>query len=186
MQLIHLLFADDILLFSKVDITELKNLKSIISISKSLLSLVLMLTLHLLLRLKLYGAILKPSFTSCTLAWLLEVIQNPLHSGLPLLKKLRGSWLLGNSYISKCGRLTLIQGVLSNLPTYYLSTFQAPMSICKTIEKWMWNFLWEGLNKNGGSHLVNRISLLYLKTRSLGIDKVNVTSITLLSKWIWH
>lgn len=58
------------------------------------------------------------------------------------------------SYISKGGRLTLLQAVLSNLPTYYLSLFQAPTVVCKTIERLMRDFLWEGTEKSGASHLV--------------------------------
>lgn len=45
------------------------------------------------------------------------------------------------SYISKGGRLTLIQVVLNSLPTYYLSLFKAPVAISKLIEKKMRKFL---------------------------------------------
>lgn len=41
-------------------------------------------------------------------------------------KKL-SSWRF--SYLSKGGRLTLAKAVLSNLPTYFLSTFKAPMKV---------------------------------------------------------
>lgn len=41
------------------------------------------------------------------------------------------------SYLSKEGKLTLTQAVLSNLPTCFLSIFKAPMNVCKSIEKKM-------------------------------------------------
>ena len=44
-------------------------------------------------------------------------------------------------YLSKAGRLTLIQSTLSNLPTYYLSLFPVPMSVAKRMEKIQREFL---------------------------------------------
>lgn len=57
-------------------------------------------------------------------------------------------------YISKLGRLTLIQAVLSSIPTYYLSLFKAPVVICKSIERLMRNFLWNDSGNQKESHLV--------------------------------
>ena len=38
-------------------------------------------------------------------------------------------------YLSKGGRLTLLKGTLSSLPTYYLSLFTIPASVANRIEK---------------------------------------------------
>lgn len=92
-----------------------------------------------------------------------------------------------HSYISKGGRLTLIQVVLSNLPTYYLSLFRAPVAVCKSIERKWRNFLWEGTDDKGGSHLVRWDIITCLKNKGgLGIDRVLSTNDALISKWIWR
>uniref|UniRef100_A0A803PZS1 Reverse transcriptase domain-containing protein n=1 Tax=Cannabis sativa TaxID=3483 RepID=A0A803PZS1_CANSA len=58
------------------------------------------------------------------------------------------------SFLSRGGRLTLIQSVLSSLPIYYLSLFKAPKIVIKAIEKMMRDFFWEGGDLAGGDHLV--------------------------------
>jgi hypothetical protein len=50
--------------------------------------------------------------------------------GMALLKKWNVCWLDGKSFIlSKRGRLTLIKGTLSNLPTYHWSLY---------LFQWVW------------------------------------------------
>ncbi|XP_026459750.1 uncharacterized protein LOC113360456 [Papaver somniferum] len=50
-------------------------------------------------------------------------------------------------YLSKGGRLMLIQNVLSSLPVYYLSLFQIPTSVEKQMERIMRQFLWGSIKK---------------------------------------
>ena len=57
--------------------------------------------------------------------------------------------------ISKAGRLTLIKSMFSGTSMYYLSLFRAPSFVCKSIEKYMRDFLWKGVGEDHGSHLVN-------------------------------
>lgn len=92
-----------------------------------------------------------------------------------------------HSYISKGDRLTLIKAVLRNLPTYYLSTFKAPSSICKKIEKLMRNFFWKGSSIEKRAHLVRWDLITKPKENGgLGIDKIKITNEALLAKWIWR
>lgn len=56
--------------------------------------------------------------------------------------------------LSKGGRLTLIQAVLSSIPIYYMSLFKMPICIAKYVEKLMRDFLWEGMDSGTNSHLV--------------------------------
>ena len=58
-------------------------------------------------------------------------------------------------YISKGGRLTLINSTLSNLPTYLLSLFRMPKSVKGTLEKIQRDFLWGGGSDARKIHLVN-------------------------------
>ena len=78
------------------------------------------------------------------------------------------------TFLSRGGRLTLIQSVLSSLPIYYLSLFKAPSSVIRSMEKLIYylslfkgpssvissleklmrDFFWEGGDLAGGDHVV--------------------------------
>ena len=57
-------------------------------------------------------------------------------------------------YLSKGGKVTLIKSTLSNLPTYFISSFPIPAAIDNQIEKFQRNFLWGGLGDEPKFHLV--------------------------------
>ena len=63
-------------------------------------------------------------------------------------------------YISKGGRLTLINSTLSNLPMYLLSLFRMPKSVKGRLEKIQRDFLWGGGYNARKIHLVNSCSKL--------------------------
>lgn len=58
-------------------------------------------------------------------------------------------------YFSKAGRLILINSMLIDVPIYYLTLVQAPSLVCKSLEKFMRDFLQKGVDKRKGSHLVS-------------------------------
>ena len=65
------------------------------------------------------------------------------------------------AFLSRGGRLTLINSVLSSIPIFYLSLFRAPVGVIKTLEKVMRDFLWDCRDiQEGGSlsGLVNSLS----------------------------
>lgn len=93
-----------------------------------------------------------------------------------------------NLYISKGGRLTsltIIQSVLSDLPTYYLSIFHILGKAAKKMEKVLRDFLWEGPNSKGKTHLVIGKSSASPSRRGLNMRNIKKRNIDLLSKWIW-
>ncbi|KAA0056839.1 LINE-1 retrotransposable element ORF2 protein [Cucumis melo var. makuwa] len=99
-------------------------------------------------------------------------------------KKLNG-WKY--SQISKGGRLTLLKASLSSLPTYQLSTFKAPVSVYKEIEKHWRDFLWGGSEDKQNAHLINwNICTSPKELGGLGISKVKDTNQALLCKWLWR
>lgn len=57
------------------------------------------------------------------------------------------------SYISLGSHITLIKGVLSNIPVYYMSMYKMPNKIIHVIKKYWRDFLWEGGRQNK-DHLV--------------------------------
>jgi hypothetical protein len=58
-------------------------------------------------------------------------------------------------YHSKEGSVALIKSTLSNLPIYLLSLFPIPADVAKRIEKIQHDFLWRGLNDEAKLHLVD-------------------------------
>ncbi|KAA0052767.1 hypothetical protein E5676_scaffold1856G00150 [Cucumis melo var. makuwa] len=67
-------------------------------------------------------------------------------------KRLLG-WKKG--FFLKAGRLTLIRSVMSGILVYYMSLLRIPSSVCKSMEKYTRDFLWEGVDEGQGSHLVS-------------------------------
>ena len=59
------------------------------------------------------------------------------------------SW--SSKYLSKAGREVLIKSVLQSIPTYFMSLFTLPSSLCDEIEKMMNSFWWghSGAQKKG-------------------------------------
>lgn len=194
----QLLFADNILLFSINDSGSLQNLRFVVNSFEATSDLKINLQ-----KSSLAGVNTDPlSIQNAINIWNCSASPLPFdYLGMPLggntksmnfwdpiiesIDHKLSSWQ--HSYISKGGRLTLIQAVLSNLPTYYLSLFKALMSVFKIIEKKMRNFLWEGAKDKGKSHLVRWDLIIKPKDAGgLGIDKVNMVNDALIGKWIWR
>jgi hypothetical protein len=58
-------------------------------------------------------------------------------------------------YLSNCGRLTLINSTLSNLPTHFLYLFPILVGVTNRLEKLQRDFIWEGIGDEFKFHLVN-------------------------------
>ena len=86
-------------------------------------------------------------------------------------------------FLSKGGRLTLIESVLSVIPTNYLSLFRLLSGVSKESEKIMRDFLWKGADGDGGDHLVSwKIISRPKKKGGLGIGNLRSKNKTLLLK----
>ena len=57
--------------------------------------------------------------------------------------------------LSRVGKLILIESILANPPTYFLSIFCIPLKVKNDLEKRMTNFLWDGCENNEKDHLIN-------------------------------
>ena len=81
--------------------------------------------------------------------------------------------------------MTLIEAVLSAIPTYYLSLFRLPSRVSKELEKIMRNFLWKGADGDGGNHLVSWKMISRPKKKGgLGIGNLSKKNKALLYKWL--
>ncbi|KAG6674481.1 hypothetical protein I3842_15G044700 [Carya illinoinensis] len=90
-------------------------------------------------------------------------------------------------YLSKGGRTILIKSTLSNLPTYYLSLFPIPTSVALRIEKLQRDFLWGGIAEEFKFQLVRwRKVCSPLSSGGLGIRNLRIFNRALLGKWLWR
>ncbi|RVW29085.1 LINE-1 reverse transcriptase-like [Vitis vinifera] len=86
-------------------------------------------------------------------------------------------------YISKGGRITLVHSTLLNLPIYFMSIFQMPRVVRIRLEKIQRDFLWGGGALEQKPHLV-RWSIVCLDKRSggLGVKSLGAFNRALLGK----
>ena len=91
------------------------------------------------------------------------------------------------AFLSKGGKLTPIESVLSAIPTYFLSMFRVPVGVSKELEKIMRDFLWKGIDGDGGDHLVSWKVVCRAKIKGgLGIGSLKEKNKALLLKWLWR
>lgn len=119
----------------------------------------------------------------------------PISGGRPrkqdwdiLLSKIRSrlaSWK--SKLLSLGGRLTLVNSVLTAIPTYWMSLFRLPVGVAKSIDKIRRDFLWSGPDtQHNKIRLVNWMRLCR-STDQGGWDILNLQTFNsaLLGKWWW-
>ncbi|KAL5543390.1 hypothetical protein UlMin_007174 [Ulmus minor] len=91
------------------------------------------------------------------------------------------------AFLSKGGRLTLIQSVLSSIPTYYMSLFKLPRVVAASLEKMMREFLWDRDSTGKARSLVRWKTVCKPKELGgLGIGNLILRNKALLGKWLWR
>lgn len=90
-----------------------------------------------------------------------------------------------NKLLNKTGRLTLASSVLSSIPTYYMQINWLPQNICDNIDQTTRNFIWRGQN-NKGVPLVNWKKVASPKQfGGLCIRAAREANTCLLGKFVW-
>jgi ribonuclease HI len=196
-QISHLLFADDVLLFTKAKSSQLHFITSLfdrfsrasglkINISKSR---------------ALYSSgtpngkinnLTAISGIQSTTS-LGKYLGFPMLQGRPrrndfnfIIEKMQtrlASWK--NRLLNRTGRLTLATSVLSSIPTYYMQINWLPQNVCDSIDQTTRNFIWKGSN-NKGIHLVNWKTVTRPKhIGGLGVRSARDANTCLLGKLVW-
>jgi hypothetical protein len=153
----HLLFADNTLLFCGADPNYLRILRSLFLLFEVVSSLKTNLAKSELVPVRnvdnmaRLARILGCEVASLPLKYLgllLGALYKAKHIWDSVIKKIL-CWLANWKmlYLSKDGRIALIRSTPSNLPTYCVALFPLPSSVVNHIEKLQRNFLWGGLEK---------------------------------------
>ena len=161
----HLQFADDTLFFLKNDDHSLDNLILLLNIFCLASRLKINMAKSQLLGINMDEEVIleKSRRIGCEVGkWPLQYLGLPLGGNLcrklfwkPVLRKVRKrleGWK--RSFLSRRGRLSVIESIMSSMPIYYLSLFKIPRSVAKEIESLMRDFLREGFDGEVGDHLV--------------------------------
>jgi len=92
-----------------------------------------------------------------------------------------------SQYLSLGGRLTLINSVLDSMPTYMMSIFPIPDGVINRLDAIRRNFLWEGNSDTRKFHLVKWDKLIGSKQKGgLGVRNLKIQNQSLMMKWLWR
>ncbi|RVW86004.1 putative ribonuclease H protein [Vitis vinifera] len=193
----HLLFADDTIVFCEAKKESLLHLSWILFWFKATSGLKINLDKRMVIPVgEVDGVLEMAAKIGCRVGQLPTV-----YLGLPLGASNRASsvWdgveekmrrklaLWKRQYLSKGGRITLIKSTLASIPLYQMSVFRMPNSVARRIEKLQRDFLWGGANGGNKAHLVKWEVVCADKEKvGLGLRKLACLNKALLGKWIWR
>ncbi|XP_019267660.1 PREDICTED: uncharacterized protein LOC109244948 [Nicotiana attenuata] len=197
LEVTHLQYADDTLIFCDAKEEQLRFLRIILVLFEGISG------LHINWRKShLFPVNEVPEMEHLALILGGEVGSLPtIYLGMPLGAKSK-SKLIWNSVIEKCekklarwksqylslgGRLTLINSVLDSLPTYMMSLFPIPAGVTQRLDRLRRSFLWQGNKEKRVVHLVKWKSLTIGKAHGgLGIRNLKNQNKALKMKWLWR
>ncbi|RVW48131.1 putative ribonuclease H protein [Vitis vinifera] len=92
-----------------------------------------------------------------------------------------------SQYISKGGRITLIRSTLANMPIYFMSMLSMPRKVRLRLERIQREFLWGGGALERKIHLVKwELVCLEKDNGGLGVKSLFILNKALLCKWSWR
>ncbi|WMV47514.1 hypothetical protein MTR67_040899 [Solanum verrucosum] len=199
MQICHLLYADDIIIFCEAKASQISFIRTTLVIFEAVSGLSINWRKSCIFPFKEV-----PQIQSLATILGCRVEQLPTtYLGMPLghnhkeleiwdgiiekIEKKLVNWKA--QYISLGGRVTLINFVLDSLPTYVMSLFPIPAKVEERLDKLRRDFLWLGNKEGKGPHLF-KWQVVQLHKQSggggLGIRNLRIQNACLLSKWLWR
>ncbi|KAL4280566.1 hypothetical protein GQ457_03G000290 [Hibiscus cannabinus] len=196
-EITHLQFADDLMIFCDASLEQVHNIKRVLRVFELASGLQLNLK-----KCRTFGINIPDSVTSDWAAVVgCDVGHFPAeYLGLPLGPK-RNSIALWDPVVAKFstrlaswkanslsfgGRLVLLKSVLSSLPIYYLSILQLPSSVYKKLQSLMSNFLWGSSSEKRKIHWMKWTDICCPKfLGGLGVIDPKFQNRALLGKWVW-
>ncbi|KAG5619658.1 hypothetical protein H5410_004876 [Solanum commersonii] len=187
MEISHLLYADDSLVFYEPKVTQIRHLRAILTIFEGVSG------LHINWQKScLYPVNQVPNMQILAENLGCQVASLPTkYLGMPVGAKNKelevelARWK--SQYLSLGSRLTLIKSVMYGQPTYMMSLFPPPVSIEKKFNKARTVFLWQGNKEKKGYNLVKWDKVILSKEQGgLGIKKLRADKESLLKKWLWR
>ncbi|KAE8727131.1 TUDOR-SN protein 1 isoform 2 [Hibiscus syriacus] len=194
----HLQFADDLIIFCSASKTQIVNVKRILRVFEFMTGLELNLS-----KSRLFGININEEEL---LQWA-NAIGCPVghfpaeYLGLPLGAK-RNSMMLWDPVVQKfhsklagwkaktlsmAGRLVLLKAVLGSLPIYFMSLFKMPSSVSVKLNSIMARFLWGGGVEARKIHWVNWTKVCSDKSvGGLGAMNISLMNRALLGRWSWR
>ena len=193
----HLLFADDTLIFCDADPHQLTSLRFVFTWFEAVSRLKINLGKSELVPVgEVSNMDLLVDIWGCNLgAFPMKYLGVPLGAAFkekaisnPVLEKVErrlAGWKC--LYLSKGGLVTLIKSTLPSIPTYLLSLFPLPASVAHRLEKLQRDFLWGGIGEEKRFHLIRWDKVcLPLQNGGLAIKNLRLFNQALLGKWIWR
>ncbi|WMV12148.1 hypothetical protein MTR67_005533 [Solanum verrucosum] len=196
LEVTHLQYADDTLIFCGAEVDQLKYLRVILVLFEGVSGLHInwikssMYTINEVNSIDLLASILGGEVgtlpTTC-LGMPLGAKSKSLEIWNGVIEKCEkklARWKI--QYLSREGRLTLINSVFDALPTNMLSLFPIPPGITERLDSIRRKFLWQGNKENRGFHLVKWNAVTTgKKNGGLGIKNMELHGKALLMKWLW-
>ncbi|CAM8885100.1 unnamed protein product [Rhodiola kirilowii] len=195
----HLLFADDSLLFMKIQSSTLKSVRDVLHIyeyisgqSVNLLKSEMVVSKNVTSNIRrdidaILGVKIVPAFNKY-LGLPVQMCRKKVDTFTPILDKLHArvqGWKM--SRLSAGGKEVLITSVLNSVPQYWLSTFLLPDQILDKIQSIINNFWW---SPNGGKKGVHWIKKEILKQSKedggLGFRDWKCLNLAFLAKQAWR
>ncbi len=100
----------------------------------------------------------------------------------PLVDRVERRLTASPQFLPHGGKLTLINSVISSIPTYYMCSLQLPVSVVKAIDTVRKNCLWRGNNPNSTRRSLASWDLVCRPKEKGGLGVLRIQNTTLLLK----
>ncbi|XP_026411199.1 uncharacterized protein LOC113306484 [Papaver somniferum] len=193
----HLQFSDDTLIFLDADVDQVRNLRAILISFELLTGLKINFAKSQIFGVGFEGDLsifssIFDYYSGCLPTTYLGLPLGDKYGGVAkwdkiiekFLSKLAG-WK--KPLLSGAGKIQLIKNILASLPLYFMSLYEIPNSVIKKLEKIMKDFLCHDNKGRRKLHLVKWLALSRKKKQGeLGIKNLKRMNQALLTKWSWR